>query len=73
MVPQSCLSLVEREATLHGDVSRSESAANLLMHMRVNLALSSESLLKSLPNLADFDSAIRRFDPSPPQPINITG
>jgi hypothetical protein len=43
-----------------------ETAANLLSSLGVILAVFSKCRLKSLNNQTDFDSAIRRFDPSRP-------
>jgi hypothetical protein len=43
-----------------------ETTANLLMQLKDILSVSSKCSLKSLNNQADFDSAIRRFDPSRP-------
>jgi hypothetical protein len=44
----------------------SESAPNLLMYLGAKIASFSECALISLKVLPDFDSAIRRFDPSRP-------
>src|SRR5882724_5693875 len=41
-----------------------ETAANLLELLERLFSLFSKRVLKSLDNQADFDSAIRRFDPS---------
>jgi hypothetical protein len=50
--------------------THSESPANLLIHLGLNSARFSEYALISLKVLPDFDSAIRRFDPSrPSQPL----
>jgi hypothetical protein len=43
-----------------------ETAANLLRLLEHVLAVFSKCALKSLNNQTDFDSAIRRFDPSRP-------
>jgi len=43
-----------------------ETAAKLLSSLEAILAIFSKRPLKSLNNQADFDSAIRRFDPSRP-------
>jgi len=43
-----------------------ETAANLLRLLKRVLTISSKCALKLLNNQADFDSAIRRFDPSRP-------
>ncbi|QOG23355.1 hypothetical protein [Bradyrhizobium sp. SEMIA] len=57
-----CLMRAE-EAALH-----LEMPAKQLILQEANSAISSKCALKSLNNQTDFDSAIRRFDPSPPPP-----
>src|SRR5437868_15451634 len=49
-----------------GPVFRLEMAAKLLKLLEGVLSIFSKLPLKSLNNQADFDSAIRRFDPSRP-------
>ncbi|MBR1275888.1 hypothetical protein [Bradyrhizobium sp. AUGA SZCCT0283] len=48
-----------------------ETIAKLLKLLEATFSLFSKGALKSLNNQTDFDSAIRRFDPLPPQPIDI--
>jgi hypothetical protein len=48
----------------------SESTANLLMRNGANFDIFSECALILLANWSDFDSAIRRFDPSRPSQFN---
>jgi hypothetical protein len=48
-----------------------ETAAKLLKSLEGILSPFSKCALKSLNNQTDFDSAIRRFDPSRRQPIDI--
>jgi hypothetical protein len=43
-----------------------ETAAKLLISLEAIFAIVSKCTLKSLDNQTDFDSAIRRFDPSRP-------
>jgi hypothetical protein len=56
--------------------SHLETAAKLLSSLKAILAIFSKRALKSLNNQADFDSAIRRFDPSRPSQataVDLTG
>jgi hypothetical protein len=46
-----------------------ETTAKLLISLEGILSLFSKCALKSLNNQADFDSAIRRFDPSRPSQL----
>jgi hypothetical protein len=50
-----------------------ETAAKLLKLLERVLAVSSKCALKSLNNQTDFDSAIRRFDPSRPSHLILLG
>ena len=60
---------VESFTDLRGSL-HSELPANLLIHLGANSAGYSECALITLKVLADFDSTIRRFDPSrPSQPV----
>jgi hypothetical protein len=49
-----------------GELFHLETAAKLLMLLEAVFDIFSKCTLKSLDNQTDFDSAIRRFDPSRP-------
>jgi hypothetical protein len=58
-----------RRIPVWAGASHLETAAKLLSSLKAILAIFSKRALKSLNNQADFDSAIRRFDPSRPSQL----